>query len=267
MPQSVHLRPFVGVNFPKGWIVFNDDPESCEAPAQGWFKAVRSPDADELIQANPLAFILAYIIARRARWHGGFNRHGLEAGEAMLGDFENYGMTEKQYRTAKNLLEKGKFAAFKRANKGTIAKLIDARLFSILETPQGGRKGEQGADERANKGRETNNDKNEEGKERLNDAKPASKHKVTQRPDNSPLSAHRISAGNEKELMRRLRILLGNDEMARAGGNWRVAWVRPFPNLVESALNDLDTQIKEGKTIHNRAAWLVDLLKRFKAKT
>lgn len=80
------------------------------------------------------------------------------------------------------------------------------------------------------------------------------------------LSAHRPSEQRERELMVRLRILLGDDEMRCAGGHWRVNWVRKHPDLVESALADLDCQIKENKPIHNRAAWLVDWLKRFKPK-
>ncbi len=64
--------------------------------------------------------------------------------------------------------------------------------------------------------------------------------------------------------MARLRTLLGEDEMARAGGNWRENWVRKHPALVERGLNDLDCEIKEGRDKNNRGAWLVDLLKRWK---
>jgi hypothetical protein len=77
------------------------------------------------------------------------------------------------------------------------------------------------------------------------------------------LTVHRLSA-LEKQLMGRLRDLLGEDEMARAGGHWRADWVRPHANLVDSALKELDCQIKEGHDKENRAAWLEDLLKRWK---
>ena len=98
-----------------------------------WFKAVRSSDALELIRANPHAFLLAYIIAYRARYRQGFNADGLEQGEAMLGDHENYGMTQQQYRTAKAQLTKWRFATFKTTtNKGTLGKLMDTRLFDPL---------------------------------------------------------------------------------------------------------------------------------------
>lgn len=100
--------------------------------ATGWFKATRSPDALELIDANPLAFVLAYIIAFRARWSSGFNRHNLQPGEALVGDFHRYGMSAREYRTAKQQLAKWNFATFKTTNKGTIAKLTDTRLFDVL---------------------------------------------------------------------------------------------------------------------------------------
>ena len=69
-------------------------------PGTPWFTAIRSDDVIELILANPKAFILAFMIAFRARWKDGFNRHGLDKGEAMLGDWTAYGMTRQEYRTA-----------------------------------------------------------------------------------------------------------------------------------------------------------------------
>jgi hypothetical protein len=101
----------------------------------GWFKAFRSEDARELVKANPLAFVLAWEIAQRARWTDGYNLHGLALGEAMLGDYTSYGMSEQQYRTAKKILEKGGFATFKSTSKGTIARLTDTRLFEVNERP------------------------------------------------------------------------------------------------------------------------------------
>src|SRR5262245_50110565 len=85
----------------------------------GWFRAVRTPDALELIKRNRNAFILAYMIAVRSRYTNTFNADNLGLGEALLGDFENYGMTEQEYRTAKAQLEKWRFATFQATNKGT----------------------------------------------------------------------------------------------------------------------------------------------------
>lgn len=100
----------------------------------GWFKASRHPDAMELIKANHWAFILSYVIASRARWRDGFNRHGLEIGEAYLGDYQNYGMTEQTYRSAKKFLQKWGFAEFRTTNRGTIGRLTDSRLFETISS-------------------------------------------------------------------------------------------------------------------------------------
>ena len=220
----------------------------------------------ELIATNPLAYTLAAVIALRARWREGFSRHGLGLGEAMLGDFERYGMTQKQYRTAKRHLEKGGFAAFRRASKGTIAKLIDTRLFCVFESQEGEQNGKHGADKGQSKGeqRATNEERIDDKKgitqERLNDAKGRTGHF----PASKPLPFHRLSTAFESELMARLRTLLGENEMARVGGNWRSNWVRKYSGIVESGLNELDSEIKAGKDKHNRAAWLVDWCKRIK---
>ena len=106
--------------------------------ANGWFKATRSSEALELIAANPNAFVLSYLIASRAQWSERFNRHGLQPGEAFLGDHASYGMSEREYRTAKSQLEKWGFATFRTTNKGTVAKLTDTRLFDVLQSSSDG---------------------------------------------------------------------------------------------------------------------------------
>lgn len=102
----------------------------CES--RGWFKAMRGEAPLELIRRSPNAFILASVIAYRARWRQGFNADGLALGEAMLGDCDAMGMSEQEYRTAKAQLKRWRFATFRSTNRGTIGKLIDTRLFSIL---------------------------------------------------------------------------------------------------------------------------------------
>ena len=107
-----------------------------ESPArsrksESWFKDMRSADTLELIQKSPNAFSLAFIVAFRARWSSSFSADDLQPGEAMLGDFKSYGMTEQEYRTAKQQLKKWKFATFRTTNEGTIGKLIDTRLFCV----------------------------------------------------------------------------------------------------------------------------------------
>src|ERR1035437_5887251 len=101
-------------------------------PGTPWFTAIRSDDVLELIRAGRNAFILAYVIAYRARWKDGFNRHGLEQGEALLGDFEAYGMTQQEYRTGKAQLAKWGFATFRATTRGTAGKLLVKNPFAFL---------------------------------------------------------------------------------------------------------------------------------------
>ena len=104
----------------------------------GWFRAMRSREAFELLNFNPHAFILAYVIAYRGQYSAGFNRYNLAMGEAFLGDWDNIGLTEANYRTAKAVLKKHGFATFRTTNKGTIGKLADSRLFSIFRLESNG---------------------------------------------------------------------------------------------------------------------------------
>jgi len=114
-----------------GLTTMNDQPAS-PIKAASWFKAVRSADALELICANPNAYALAAVIAHRANYRDGFNAVGLGLGEALIGDYNNCGMTRQQHRTALAQLVKWKFAITRTTNKGTIARLIGTRLFEII---------------------------------------------------------------------------------------------------------------------------------------
>jgi len=96
----------------------------------GFLKLVRGRDVEDLFR-DPLAYTLLSLIAYRARRSEGFNVNGLELGEALIGDHESVGMTRKQYRVRVNRLVNGGFLAVRRASKGTIARVLDARVFDI----------------------------------------------------------------------------------------------------------------------------------------
>jgi hypothetical protein len=100
----------------------------------GYFHAWRTDDADGLAAAYPSAFMLAWLIARRARYSDAYNEHGLKLGEAFLGDFKTIGLTRQKYRLAIRVLRDNGFATFRTTNRGTIAKLADSRLFSNSPT-------------------------------------------------------------------------------------------------------------------------------------
>ncbi len=115
----------------------------------------------------------------------------------------------------------------------------------------------QSATDRNQNQKQNNNQKQSnsqtQNQERVNGASSAGE------PNRSP------SSRLERELMGQLRDLLGEDEMARTGGHWRVKWVRPHPLLLTKALEDLRLQIRERGSdfAECRAAWLTDLLKRW----
>lgn len=101
--------------------------------SEPFLKLMKSPDTMELATKAPNAFILLMQIAWRAKRTNGFSAQGLGIGQALIGDYKSIGLTERKYRTAKALLKKGRFATFKATNKGTIATLINSRVFDINE--------------------------------------------------------------------------------------------------------------------------------------
>ena len=134
----------------------------------GFVKMMRTPEAMELLIHAPNAYRLAAVIALRCRWRDGFNALGLAQGEALLGDCDQCGMTEKEYRVAKGKLHKWNFACFKRAvvgkRRGTIGRLLDTRLFDTSPPPEKLPKGGARADEGRSKG-EKRSIKEEGGKQ------------------------------------------------------------------------------------------------------
>lgn len=128
-----------------------------------FIKMLRGDDVMELIRINRNAFTLLAVIAQRARRTSRFNQHNLRPGEAFLGDHQNYGMSEKEYRTAKRVLEKLGLAAFKGANKGTVATLTSTSIFDINLEEEGEQNGGQRSDKWRTMGdkQECKNEKNE----------------------------------------------------------------------------------------------------------
>lgn len=83
---------------------------------------------------------------------------GLQAGEALLGDYKKCGFTEQEYRSAKERLAKYGFVTFKATYKGTIAKLADTRVYDVNI------KGEQHTEQRTSNGLTTTNKKGKKDK-------------------------------------------------------------------------------------------------------
>ena len=211
--------------------------------SHGYFEATRSEDALELIRANPLAFVLAYIIAARANWRGGFNKHNLKFGEAFLGDFDSYGMTERGYRTAKKVLQNGGFATFKATTKGTIAKLTDTRLFKINPSKSDGQRADnwRTADEQP-----TTNLNLKAGDQESNKAYSTKASKLSAR---------------QKELADRFEAELRHQWINDAG-KWIVR-VKSSPGKCERVIAEVESAAREGRIKKTPAQYAEQVWKEF----
>jgi len=100
----------------------------------GFIKVSREGEDLELMAKDyPLAIVLLLFIAKRAHRGSTPNILGLEQGEALIGDYENYGMSRRQYRTSLDKLKTWQKVTTKTTNKGTIVKLIDKTIIDINE--------------------------------------------------------------------------------------------------------------------------------------
>ena len=88
-------------------------------------------EATQMLLRYPNAFTLITIIAMRAKRESDHGINGLEIGEALIGDFKNYGLTLSTYRTAKEQLVNHKLIAIRTTTKGTIAKLIGTAVYDL----------------------------------------------------------------------------------------------------------------------------------------
>lgn len=116
---------------------------------------MRTEEAD-FLDNHPIANHVLNVIARRAR-RTPCKLNKLEIGECFIGH-KGLGITERQYRTAKKQLSEWTLVEFKRGrkatDKGTVAKLLDSRVYDINATESDGRKTEE---RRKGDGKETTN--------------------------------------------------------------------------------------------------------------
>jgi hypothetical protein len=87
--------------------------------------------ADFIIRKRPTAFVLLYLIAKRAKRTNDHPDKSLEIGEAEIGDYESYGVTRQVYRTDLEWLVTNQLVTTKSTNKGTIVKLVNYEVFDI----------------------------------------------------------------------------------------------------------------------------------------
>lgn len=130
----------------------------------GFIKYMRSEEAEFLL-AYPNANHLFCVMANRAR-RTDHPMNGLKAGQCFLGDFAAIGLTERQYRTAKGQLEKWSLATFKGTNKGTVATIVNSKVYDINEKDADRQATDkrQASDRQATTNKECKNGRMEEGK-------------------------------------------------------------------------------------------------------
>lgn len=101
--------------------------------SKAFVKLRRTNETDELLK-DAFAFVLLTAIAMRARRTDGPSVTGLQTRQALVGDHRKLGMTRQNYRSAKRRLERWRLADFTPTNRGTIATLLDDRIFDINES-------------------------------------------------------------------------------------------------------------------------------------
>ena len=208
---------------------------------------MRGNDMLELIRKNPNAYVLAAVIANRARWRKEFNADGLEQGEALLGDYDKYGMTRQEYRTALAQLRKGNFTTTRATNAGTIARLTDTRLFDPLNLTGNQQDNQQPTTEQppANQRATTN----EEGKK-------------SKKVEDDSLRELRLKNPQLVELMESCREVLGKREMELRHKRW-IERAEQQPDKLQRVLADTRNKISEDG-LDNPAAWAEKMWKEFK---
>lgn len=148
-----------------------------------FIKFIPSKEAMHLLKKHPKAFVLLTFIAERARRQNG-EPDGLTVGQCHIGDYASYGLTEKEYRTAKKILvERGQIKiietnrtrpkkinskstlnlenhenrADKRATRvtthGTLTELCSTTVYDINSDDGNQQKGDQKGDRGATEGR------------------------------------------------------------------------------------------------------------------
>ena len=111
------------------------------ATNEGFVKLVRNGLTLELLADMPAMHLLT-VIAARARFSDAPNLHGLAFGQALIGDCAAIGMTQKEYRCAKQRLERYGLATFHGSPRGTIATLSGSKVFSIRDERNSEKKGD-----------------------------------------------------------------------------------------------------------------------------
>jgi uncharacterized phage protein (TIGR02220 family) len=142
-----------------------------------WIKLKRESEktVTALCKKRPTAYALLTQIAYRAR-RSDCPVTGLQAGEALIGDWKSYCHSERCYRSDVQLLKKCGFSTFKPTNRGTIAKLTGTAVFDINSIKSDEQSDEQvtSKTEKVTTNKNVKNDKKKRYKEKVKPCKQAS---------------------------------------------------------------------------------------------
>ncbi|MDI6450137.1 hypothetical protein [Anaerobaca lacustris] len=131
----------------------------------GFIKLMRSDATRELLRDGP-AFQLLTQIALRAKRTNDFNVHGLQIGQALIGDYASCGLTRRKYRTAMAHLERYGLARFQATHRGTIATLLDITIYDINEEQASPHSDQRPANKRPTEGHQAATIKNEKNEKK-----------------------------------------------------------------------------------------------------
>ena len=127
-PQSP--RPPNRWPFPLNWgtTYGHGRPQS----SRGFLKLQRG-EITEFLLRDPNGFALAALIALRARFNDAPGPDGLGFGQARVGDHSACGLSRKEYRSALGRLERLGLIRIQSSRRGTIATLVDSRMFALRD--------------------------------------------------------------------------------------------------------------------------------------
>jgi hypothetical protein len=107
----------------------------------GFVKLQRSDATRELLR-DLIALHLMINIGYRARYNNEPSLAGLSYGQAFVGDWDVIGLTRAQARAAMKRLTRWGLVRFEGTPAGTIATLLDSRVFSLRDERGNGKRGQ-----------------------------------------------------------------------------------------------------------------------------
>lgn len=251
-----------------------------------FIKFIPSDEANWLRKNKPTAFILLSFIAERARREPD-HPDGLKPGQCHIGDWKSYGLTEKQYRTAKDILvmrghikivetcRTRKKSATGTTTYGTLVELISSSIYDINKNIEGDRKGDRGATEGRPRGDEQESEerkrKKEEGaSERARDPKieHIGQHNVQNEtgqnlPADSLASRSPLLSEEKKQDLLLLSDLCFYEKITIKESDLE-QWLRKYPGgYIADHIQELIKRLKNpNANIENQAAWMTSALHR-----